>query len=111
MQARERRAIARMIREDFSFVVSVLLTLAVIVSALTALAGDEAAFMGMVDDLHMFAGWAMVVLTALHVLLLGGHMVCYAKRRFRNLFGVGGVIDAGPSWEERATAEQPFERR
>jgi cytochrome b561 len=67
----------------------------VIVAALTSLAGDEDEFFGMGDDLHGFAGWSMVVLTGIHVLLRAGHMVRYAKRRLRRLLGVGSVVQSG----------------
>ena len=110
MQAGERRTTARRVRQDFSFMVSFLLILAVILSALTALAGDEAEFIGLDDDLHALVGWAMVVLTALHVLLFGGQMVGYARRRLRRLFGVGGVIDSGGDCDQEA-AERAFEPR
>jgi cytochrome b561 len=86
---------ARTIRQDVSFVVSILLLLMVIVAALTGMAGDEDEFFGLGDDLHGFAGWSMVVLTAIHVLLRAGHMVRYAKRRMRRLLGVGSVVQSG----------------
>ncbi len=103
---RERRSprTARTIRQDASFVVSLLLLLAVVLSILTALGSDEAEFFGLGDDLHGLMGWSMVVLTALHTILHGGHMINYAKRRMRNRFGVGGVICSEP---DRRGHEQP----
>ncbi len=103
---RERRSprTARTIRQDASFVVSLLLLLAVVLSVLTALGSDEAEFFGLGDDLHGLMGWSMVVLTVLHTILHGGHMINYAKRRMRNRFGVGGVICSGPNRREH---EQP----
>jgi Mn2+/Fe2+ NRAMP family transporter len=86
---------ARTIRQDISFVVSILLLLMVIVAALTGMAGDEDEFFGLGDDLHVFAGWGMVILTTIHVLLRAGHMVRYAKRRLRRLLGVGSVVQSG----------------
>jgi hypothetical protein len=85
----------RAIRQDLCFVVSALLMLAVAMAALTGLSSDEAEFFGLGDDLHGVAGWAVVVLAALHVLLHGSHMVRYARRRLRQFLGVGGVIEAG----------------
>jgi cytochrome b561 len=67
----------------------------VIVAALTGMAGDEDEFFGLGEDLHAFAGWSMVVLTAIHVLLRAGHMIRYAKRRLRRLLGVGAVVQSG----------------
>lgn len=111
MQAGERRTTTRRVRQDFSFMVSVLLILAVIVSALTALAGDEAEFIGLDDDLHALAGWTMVVLAALHVLLRGGQMVGHARRRLRRFFGVGGVIEPGLDCAQEAAASRASEPR
>jgi hypothetical protein len=81
-----------------SFIVSVLLMLTVVVAALTALDSDEAEFFGLSDDLHELAGWAVVALAAFHGVLCGGQMVRHAKRRWRRLLGVGGVIDADAEW-------------
>ncbi len=81
---------------------SVLLLLAVIGAALTGLAGDENEFFGLGDDLHAFAGWSMVVLTVVHVLLHAGHMVRYVKRRLRRLLGVGSVVQSGVDRSPRA---------
>jgi hypothetical protein len=86
---------ARTIRQDLSFIVSMLLLLMVIAAALTGMAGDEDEFFGLGDDLHSFAGWSMVALTATHVLLHAGHMIRYAKRRLRRLLGVGSVVQSG----------------
>jgi hypothetical protein len=86
---------ARTIRQDVSFVVSILLLLLVIVAAFTGMAGDEDEFFGLGDDMHTFAGWSMVVLTMIHVLLRAGHMVRYAKRRLRRFLGVGSVVQSG----------------
>jgi cytochrome b561 len=93
---------ARTIRQDVSFIVSILLLLMVIVAALTGMAGDEDELFGLGDDLHGFAGWSMVVLTAIHVLLRAGHMVRYAKRRLRRLLGVGAVVQSGVDGNEGA---------
>jgi predicted ThiF/HesA family dinucleotide-utilizing enzyme len=111
MQAIERRAAMRRLRQDFSFIVTALLVLTVIVSALTALVGDEAEFIGMDDDLHALAGWVMVILAGLHTLLHVGQMVSYAKRRLRRLFGVGGVIDTGVDCKEGVASSRAFEAR
>jgi hypothetical protein len=83
------------IRQDLSFIVSILLLLGVVVAALTGLACDEEGFLGMGEDLHGFAGWSVVVLAAVHVLLRAGHMIRYAKRRLRRLVGVGAVVQSG----------------
>jgi cytochrome b561 len=86
---------ARTIRQDLSFIVSILLLLAVVGAAMSGLAGDEDEFFGMGDDLHSFAGWSVVVLAGLHVLLCAGHTIRYAKRRLRRLVGVGAVVRSG----------------
>ena len=86
---------ARTVRQDLSFIVSILLLLGVVGAALTGLAGDEDEFFGMGEDFHAFAGWSVVVLAALHVLLRAGHMMRYAKRRLRRLVGVGAVVRSG----------------
>jgi hypothetical protein len=83
----------RTIRQDLSFVVSALLLLSVALLALSSLSSDEAEFFGLGDDLHGLVGWSMVVLTLLHTILHWSQMVNYAKRRLRNRFGVGGVIE------------------
>jgi hypothetical protein len=85
----------RTIRQDVSFIVSILLLLGVAGAALTGLAGDEDELFGLGDDLHSFAGWSVVALATLHVLLRAGHMVRYAKRRLRRLVGVGAVMQSG----------------
>jgi uncharacterized membrane protein len=113
MQERRPRTTARAIRsrtirQDLSFIVSVLLVLAVVVAALTALSSDEAELFGLGDDLHGLAGWAMILLAGLHTLLCGGQMVRYAKRRLRRLLGVGGVIQTEA---DRGPEESPGRRR
>jgi hypothetical protein len=85
----------RTVRQDLSFVVSILLLLGVAGAALTGLAVDEDEFFGMGEDLHAFAGWSVVVLAALHVLLRAGCMIRYAKRRLRRFVGVGAVVRSG----------------
>jgi hypothetical protein len=86
---------ARTIRQDLCFIVSILLLLAVIGAALTGFAGDEDELLGIGDDFHSFAGWSVVALTTLHVLLRVGHMTRYVKRRLRRLLGVGSVVQSG----------------
>ena len=82
-----------MIRQDLRFITGVLLLLTVALAALTSLSSDEAEFFGLGEDLHGLVGWSMVVLTLLHTILCWSQMVNYAKRRLRNRFGVGGVIE------------------
>ena len=92
MREGRRTKTARTIRQDLSFIVSVLLLLSVALAALTSVSSDEAEFFGLGDDLHGLVGWSMVVLTVLHTILHAGQMVNYAKRRLRRHLGVGGVI-------------------
>jgi hypothetical protein len=96
--AATRTSRSRTFRQDVSFIVGALLLLTVAVAALTALDSDEAEFFGLSDDLHELAGWAVVALAALHTVLCGGQMVRHAKRRWRRLLGVGGVIEADTEW-------------
>jgi hypothetical protein len=87
MQARFTRRTARLVRQDVSFVVSILLLFMVVVAGLTAWAGDEAEFLGLSDDLHALAGWGMLVLTLAHVLLHADLMVSFVRRRLRKRSG------------------------
>jgi hypothetical protein len=95
MPEKTRTKITRTVRQDLSFLVGVLLLLTVILAALSGLSSDEAEFFGLGDDLHVLAGWGLVVLTVLHTVLCWSQMMNYAKRRFRNRFGVGGVMQTG----------------
>jgi hypothetical protein len=90
------------LRQDLSFIISILLLLGVVGAALTGLACDDEGFFGMGEDLHGFAGWSVVVLAALHVLLRAGCMMRYAKRRLRRLVGVGAVVRSGIDDNPRA---------
>ena len=92
---KKRATIIRTVRQDLSFLVGVLLLLMVAVTALTSLAGDEVELFGLGDDLHGVAGWTMVILIVLHLILCWSQMVNYAKRRLRSRLGVGGVIQRG----------------
>ena len=82
-------------RQDLSMIVGLLLLTTMVLAAVTGLAGDEEEFFGLGDDLHAVMGWGAAVLTGLHTLLCWRQMATYAKRRFRNRLGVGGVIDPG----------------
>jgi hypothetical protein len=99
MPERTRKKTIRMIRQDLGFVTGVLLLLTVVLAAVSSLSSDEAEVFGLGDDPHGLMGWTLVVLTALHTVFCWGQMVAYAKRRLRNRFGVGGVIETGA--EER----------
>ncbi len=86
---------ARAIRQDVSFLISILLVLAVIATVVTSLGGDESEFLGMDDDLHALTGWVLVVLAVAHVLLHLGQLTRYARRRTRSLLGIGAVSTMG----------------
>ena len=90
----------RTLRTDVSFLVTLGLILATAVTALTGLIGDdEGEFLNVDDDLHLLAGWGMVMFAAAHTLLHLGQLVNYAKRRYRRLFGVGGRVSSeGDRW-------------
>jgi hypothetical protein len=90
------------IRQDLSFIISILLLLGVLGAAVTGLSCDDEGFFGMGEDLHGLAGWSVVVLAALHVLLRAGHMIRYAKRRLRRLVGVGAVVRSGVDDNQRS---------
>jgi hypothetical protein len=92
---RTRATTLRMVRQDLSCLVGVLLLLTVAVTALTGLGDDEAEFFGLGDDLHALAGWTMVSLTVIHIILRWSQVVGYARRRLRSRLGVGGVIQRG----------------
>ncbi len=97
----------RTIRQDLSFVVSVLLLLSVAMLALSSLSGDEVEFFGLGDDLHGLVGWSMVVLTVLHTALHWSQMVNYARRRLRNRLGVGGVIETNSECGQEQDSGSP----
>jgi hypothetical protein len=92
----------RTLRTDISFLVTLGLILATAATALTGLIGDdEGEFLNLDDDLHALAGWSMVVFAGAHTLLHLGQLTGYARRRYRRLFGVGGVVDASKAPQVR----------
>ena len=83
---------ARTIRQDVSFVVSVLLLLAVVLAALTAWAVTRPSSSAWATIYTDWWAGAWSCSPSCTPFSTGGQMVNYAKRRMRNRFGVGGVI-------------------